>query len=562
MTLNETEKYNFNINYNPDLNTTNLWINAPVFSSEHKPIGILGTGIDLTVFIDSIYRGYTGRASLYFFNDLGEITGAKDSRLVAAKKGINEELSAVDAEILSRTKNLRPGEVQVFNYAGGEIAVGTVPALNWYVTAVMPQTLADYLSTTMTVLFMSMLGVLALIFIGFNLFIVGLLGPLKKMINVLDQISADWNLTHRLEIRQKDEIGTLAEFFNLTFEKIMALVKNIKAETFSLFDTGDELTANMIEASTSLTMINNSVQTMKEKVSSQASEVGTTVTTIEKLIGQLDTLNKHIAIQFESVTQSSSAIEQMLANIHSVTQTLVKNTTNISSLAKSSDAGRTDLHKVSGDIQKIAHESEGLLQINAVMQAIASQTNLLSMNAAIEAAHAGEAGKGFAVVASEIRKLAENSSAQSKTITDVLKRIKDSIDTITKSTGIVIERFGDIEEEVKTVSSQESQIRNAMEEQGVGSRNILDAITQLNEVTELVRSASKDMANDGNEILKQSIDLRQLTADVLNSMGIMAESASHISNAVTRVNEISQENKDNIISLSGEVARFKIEETK
>jgi len=558
MTLNQTEKYNFNINYNPDLDKTNLWINAPVFSSQHKPIGMLGTGIDLTVFVNSIYSGYTSKAALYFFNDLWEITGANDSSLIADKKLIDKELPDVGHDIITTAQKLKPGEVQVFSYQGGEIAVGTVPALNWYVTAVMPQTIGDYLSTTMTGLFLAMLGVVALIFVVFNFFIIWLLGPLKKMIRTLEKISTDWDLTHRLEINQKDEIGTLADFFNLTFDKIMALIKSIKAETFSLYDTGDELSANMTDASTSLTKINNNVQAMKDKVSSQAAEVGTTVSTIEKLIKQLEKLNEHIAVQFESVTKSSSAIEEMLANIHSVTQTLINNTTNITSLAKSSDAGRADLQKVSGDIQKIAHESEGLLQINSVMEAIASQTNLLSMNAAIEAAHAGEAGKGFAVVAGEIRKLAENSSEQSRTITDVLKRIKDSIDTITKSTGIVIERFGDIEEEVKTVSNQETQIRNAMEEQEVGSRSILDAITQLNEVTELVRTASKDMTDDGNAILKQSIELRQLTTDVSDSMGMMAESSQQISNVVTRVTEISEENRENIQSVSAEVGRFKV----
>jgi len=560
MTLNETEKYNFNINYNPDLDKTNLWINAPVFSGQHKPIGILGTGIDLTVFIDSIYSGYTGRAQLYFFNELGEITGAKDSSLVADKKVIDKELGTVGTEIFSRVKNIKPGEIQHFSSSRGEIAVGTVPALGWYVTAVMPQTISDYLSTTMTALFLAMLVVVALIFIVFNLFIAGLLGPLKKMVKALTEISANWDLTHRLEVRQKDEIGTLAEFFNMTFDKLMELIKSIKTETVSLFDTGDELSINMKNATVSLTRINDNVQTMKEKTSSQATEVDTTVSTIEKLIVQLETLNNHIAVQFESVTKSSSAIEQMLANIHSVTQTLIKNTTNIESLAKSSDEGRTDLQKVSDDIQKIAQESEGLLQINAVMESIASQTNLLSMNAAIEAAHAGEAGKGFAVVASEIRKLAVNSSEQSKIIGDVLKKIKDSIDTITKSTGVVIERFGVIAEEVKTVSNQETHIRTAMEEQEVGSRSILEAVTQLNEVTELVRSASKSMANDGNEILKQSIDLRQLTADVSKSMGTMAQSASLISNVVTRVTEISEENKGNTLSLLGEVDRFKVNE--
>jgi methyl-accepting chemotaxis protein len=113
------------------------------------------------------------------------------------------------------------------------------------------------------------------------------------------------------------------------------------------------------------------------------------------------------------------------------------------------------------------------------MENIASQTNLLSMNAAIEAAHAGETGKGFAVVAGEIRKLAESSRLQSKTIGDVLKKIKASIDKITKSTENVLTKFEAMDSGVKTVVNQEENIRNAMEEQGQGSRQVLNSVSGI-----------------------------------------------------------------------------------
>ncbi|MDR0723154.1 MAG: methyl-accepting chemotaxis protein, partial [Treponema sp.] len=145
--------------------------------------------------------------------------------------------------------------------------------------------------------------------------------------------------------------------------------------------------------------------------------------------------------------------------------------------------GRTGLQEVANDIQEIERESAGLLEINAVMENIASQTNLLSMNAAIEAAHAGEAGKGFAVVADEIRKLAESSSEQSKTISTVLNKIKESINKITTSTAEVLLNFEAINEGVKTVTDQETTVRNAMEEQGIGSKAILESIASLNEIT-------------------------------------------------------------------------------
>ena len=213
----------------------------------------------------------------------------------------------------------------------------------------------------------------------------------------------------------------------------------------------------------------------------------------KRVTDMMEMLNSQLESQAKAITKSSSAIEQMIASIRSVSNTLSKNAENVRALQESSAVGHVSLNEVATDIRGIAVESESLMEINSVMQGIASQTNLLSMNAAIEAAHAGNSGKGFAVVADEIRKLAENSSQQSKSIGIVLKKIKDSIDKITRSTDSVMNKFEAIDDSVKTVAEQEGSIVHAMAEQGTGSTEILQAIAQVNDITSRVKADARSL---------------------------------------------------------------------
>jgi methyl-accepting chemotaxis protein len=388
----------------------------------------------------------------------------------------------------------------------------------------------------------------------------GITKPIVNVALTLKDISeGEGDLTKTVNVNSKDEIGDLARYFNATLEKIKLLIVIIKNQAVALFDIGNELASNMTETAAAINEITANIQSIKGRVINQSASVTETNATMEQITVNIDKLNGHVDRQSGSVAQSSSAIEEMLANIQSVTQTLVKNANNVKELIESSEVGRTGLQEVAADIQEIARESEGLLEINAVMQNIASQTNLLSMNAAIEAAHAGEAGKGFAVVADEIRKLAESSGEQSKTISTVLKKIKDSIDKITKSTDSVLNKFEAIDSGVKTVSEQEENIRNAMEEQGAGSKQILEAIGQLNEATQMVKGGSGEMLEGSKQVIQESKNLELATQEITNGMNEMATGADQINVAVSRVNEISGQNKENIDVLVKEVSKFKVE---
>jgi methyl-accepting chemotaxis protein len=361
------------------------------------------------------------------------------------------------------------------------------------------------------------------------------------------------------DLRRKDELGMMIRSFGTLLEKIKGMILQIRKEAHELSDIGVELASNMNETAAAVHEITANIQSIKGRMINQSASVTQTNATMEQIVINIDKLNNHVEHQSSSVAQSSSAIEQMLANIQSVTQTLVKNAENVKELLDASEVGRTGLQEVSSDIQEIARESEGLMEINSVMQNIASQTNLLSMNAAIEAAHAGEAGKGFAVVADEIRKLAESSSEQSKTISTVLKKITESINKITHSTGNVLTKFEAIDQDVKVVAEQEDNIRNAMEEQGHGSKQILEAIGHLNEITSHVRGSAMEMQEGSKEVIRESKNLEKATQEISSGMNEMAAGTEQINTAVHRVNDLSVTNRDDINGLIKEISLFKVD---
>jgi len=384
--------------------------------------------------------------------------------------------------------------------------------------------------------------------------------PIVKVADTLKDISeGEGDLTRTIAVSSKDEIGDLALYFNKTINKIKNLIITIKKEAVKLSDLSSDLSSNMTETAAAINQITANIQSVKSRVINQSASVTETNATMEQVIVNINKLNEHVEKQSSNVSQASSSIEEMVANINSVTNTLVNNTDNVKTLQEASEVGRAGLQEVATDIQEIARESEGLLEINAVMENIASQTNLLSMNAAIEAAHAGEAGKGFAVVADEIRKLAESSGEQSKTIGTVLKKISESIKKITSSTDNVLARFEAIDSGVRTVADQEENIRNAMEEQGEGSKQVLQSVGTMNDLTRQVKSGSEEMLVGSKEVINESQNLEKVTQEITGSMNEMASGADQVNIAVHNVSEMTVKNREGISTLMKEVSRFKVE---
>ena len=355
-----------------------------------------------------------------------------------------------------------------------------------------------------------------------------------------------------------DLFGNLIAGFNQFLENLQVAVTSVKKSNMSLVEAGGRTADCVMDVVSSIDMVYNFMLTVDDNIVKQLANVDGTVRSAKKVIDGISELNKMISIQSEGGSQAAVVVEGLLRNISDVYSAVSQLVASFDQLEESAEHGVSVQKNVTLKIGEIYAESQMLQEANRVISSIASQTNLLAMNAAIEAAHAGEAGQGFSVVADEIRKLSENASKQSRTIGVQLKTILDSMAGITDLSEDLKSAFNHVSDGIRNTNVMVQEISTIMEEQAAGSNQVRSVIGEVMEATMKTQATSDAMASE-NAIIQQEIEALQDSAvSMKGNMDMMKMGAIRVQSIGTALSSLSNETRKSIVNISRELDKFKV----
>jgi methyl-accepting chemotaxis protein len=408
-------------------------------------------------------------------------------------------------------------------------------------------------------------GVLLILLVSLFFVIVFLASILKKNLGYLfDSIvvqlenlsSEEKDLTKRISICSVDELGTIAGMMNTFSDTVGTGMREIKNGQQLLSASSIEMKNNAADMAQSISRISGGIEQVREKARNQLRQAEESSGEMQRMALNIESLDTSIEEQSESISRASSAVEEMVENIASIGKVVQKMLGQFKTVHDAASVGQAIQKESSAKVQEVVEDSKTLQEANKIIAGIAAQTNLLAMNAAIEAAHAGEAGRGFAVVADEIRKLAEDSSRESQRISTELKQVIETINHIVAGTDASERAFNHVSDRVSETETLVFEVDQAAREQQEGVGQVLDALKKMNETTRKVKTGSKEM-KEGNAVMVEHINrLRSDSTEIAGNLEEATKSIVKINQNAEQVSLTADNNRSAIENITAIVQDF------
>ncbi|MCL2185290.1 MAG: methyl-accepting chemotaxis protein [Treponema sp.] len=372
-----------------------------------------------------------------------------------------------------------------------------------------------------------------------------------SIIEQLENLSSDQkDLRKRITVCSVDELGTITGMVNTFCNHLSEGIHDIKSGKDNLIHVGNRLEENASGMAASVGQMSVASEQVLIKTKSQMESVNTSSQAVQRISDNIKALDESITVQTTSMNEASAAVEQMVGNITSISSVTERMESQFKTVGESSEQGSRIQKESAERIRTIVSQSQDLQDANKIIATIAAKTNLLAMNAAIEAAHAGDAGKGFAVVADEIRQLAINSTEESKKIGSELKQIVKTIDLIVKDSEASTNAFVDVTNRINDTGKLVHEVNNAIREQKIGASQVISYLRTMNEHTEKVTGGSREIGHSSSIMLKEIHTLQSNAGEIMTRMEEMSVGIKNINNGAQGVSELAVKTRSSIQKIS------------
>ena len=556
------ENYVYSDVYIDDMtNSSVVSISKEVFDENHRALGVVSVDFPLSSIKEAVREKIKyGDEKMFILTDQGFFATHEkytaDDNISTIENGAYKNLASKflsgSDEIFSATSDGVP-----YYYKSTSIE-GT----KWYFIYGRSTAAVDsFVNKSVKIIIISFGVLLAVIFVVLVFILNGIVKPIRLTADALLEISSgEADLTRRIKINPTStEMKTVVTSFNAFANKLQNMIGTIKSTSANLDLVSGDVRNSVSEVSNSMTSIRLSIGSVQEQIKNQSEGFSETQDVVEAVTSSISTVNEMIDSQTNSIRDSSAAVGQLVKSIEHISGSMESMASSFSLLDQEAQSGMEKQEKVNERIAQIEEQSQMLQEANSSIAAIASQTNLLAMNAAIEAAHAGDAGKGFAVVADEIRKLSETSSSQSKTIGEQLKNIQDSIVEIVSASQESSTAFSGVSARIQETDGLVQSVRTSLETQNDDSRSVIGLLSDMEKNTENVRSASLKMSEGSQRVLEKMDKLQTSVDAVSESMEMMSKNASSVVVSGMNIDKSVEQLNKNVTQLSSDVGLFKTE---
>lgn len=418
---------------------------------------------------------------------------------------------------------------------------------------------ANYgLSTLIIIIAASTLTILG---VGSAFFLSFILTTRLKKITGLAANIQKGDFSQKVEVLSLDEIGVLGSAFNSIIDTIKDILGGIKGISVRAIKIKDELSTGSNETVESLVGVTSTTENIGAKVATLDDHIANSTTAIEEIAKTISSLRNQIEIQTNAITQSTASVEQMIASLNNVSNTIQNKKQSTNRLSKTAIAGGEKVDATNRIIQQILEDADSIMNMVGIINSIAAQTNVLAINAAIEGAHAGVNGKGFSVIAEEIKNLAESTNVNAKSISAVLESTVAKMQDASTAGVEMRDAFQNIETDVTEVADAFEEIVLSTTELSAGGNDIINATTNLTEVQDRIREGSLEMTSGAEEISHAIYEVRNISAEVTSSMSEIETTVADITQVIVNVADASDQLRYAVEALNAEVGRLKTDES-